>query len=140
LGEKKISELIYPVGFFRQKAKNILRICEKLIQTGDVPDHFDDLVSLPGVGRKTANLVLAIAYNKPSVAVDTHVFRISKRLGWTRGNIPVEVESELKRIFSPPYWNKLNKTLVGFGQTVCKPVKPQCPICPVTSECPSSRV
>lgn len=140
LGAKRICKLIYPVGFYRQKAKNIIRICNQLIHIGGVPDNFKDLISLPGVGRKTANLVLALAFNKPSVAVDTHVFRISKRIGWAKGKIPVEVESELKELFPSKSWNKLNKTLVGFGQMVCKPIKPDCLICTLNKECPSSRV
>jgi len=136
INEKKIQGLIYPVGFFRQKAKNIILVCERLIQTGGVPDNFEDLIRLPGVGRKTANLVLALAFNKPSIAVDTHVFRISKRLGWAKGETPEEVEVELRELFPVNSWNKLNKTLVGFGQTLCKPIKPLCDRCILNKNCP----
>jgi endonuclease-3 len=136
LGEKRIAKLIYPVGFFRQKASNIMAICQKLIETGGVPDRYEELIELPGVGRKTANLVMALAFDCPSVAVDTHVFRISRRLGWARGKTPGEVETELRELFPVQLWNKLNKTLVGFGQTLCKPRKPECESCPVRTDCP----
>jgi len=136
IGEQKIKELIYPVGFYKRKAKNIYEICKKLIQIKKVPDNFIELTNLPGVGRKTANLVLALAFNKPSVAVDTHVFRISKRLDWANGKKPEIIEQELKKMFPEIFWNKINQTLVGFGQTVCKPQKPLCNICILKKECP----
>lgn len=136
IGENKIKELIYPVGFYNQKAKNIIKISKKLLQTKKVPDNFEDLTSLPGVGRKTANLVLSLAFNKQSISVDTHVFRISKRLGWTKGKKPHEVESDLKNLFPKNYWNKINRILVGFGQTICKPINPLCNNCILNDECP----
>ncbi len=136
IGEQKIKELIYPVGFYKRKAKNIYEICKKLIQIKKVPDNFIELTNLPGVGRKTANLVLSLAFNKPSIAVDTHVFRISKRLGWANGKKPEIIEQELKKMFPEIFWNKINQTLVGFGQTVCKPQKPLCNICILKKDCP----
>jgi endonuclease-3 len=136
IGEQKIRELIYPVGFYKRKAKNIYEICKQLIQIKKIPDNFKELINLPGVGRKTANLVLALAFNKPSIAVDTHVFRISKRLGWANGKKPEIIEQELKKMFSETFWNKINQTLVGFGQTVCKPQNPSCKICILKKECP----
>ena len=110
-------------------------MCEELIKKGSIPADFDQLVSLPGVGRKTANLVLSLAFDKPAIAVDIHVFRISKRLGWARGQTPEVVESELKELFSSEYWSKINRVLVGFGQTVCKPRNPGCHECNVTYAC-----
>ncbi len=136
LGADKISRLIYPVGFYRQKAANILKICLAIPERGGVPSGFKELVRLPGVGRKTANLVLALAFDRPAVAVDTHVFRISRRLGWAGGNTPETVEGELKELFPVHLWKKLNKTLVGFGQTICKPRNPDCGKCPVNLDCP----
>lgn len=136
LGQEKISRLIYPVGFYRQKAANILNLCRMLRGRGGVPDTLKELVRLPGVGRKTANLVLALAFDRPAVAVDTHVFRISGRLGWADGDTPEAVENELKKLFPVHLWNRLNKTLVGFGQTVCKPRNPGCDNCPVSPDCP----
>ena len=135
LGEETIASLIYPVGFYRQKAGNIIRICRYLIEGGSVPDRFDELCSLPGVGRKTANLVLALAYGKPAIAVDIHVFRISKRLGWSNGVDPAAVEADLRELFPESVWTRLNQTLVGFGQSLCRPLRPLCTRCPFTNEC-----
>ncbi len=136
LGEEKISKLIYPVGFFRQKAKNIISISEILSKSGnEVPSDLDQLVSLPGVGRKTGNLVRSLAFGIPSISVDIHVFRISKRLGWAAGEKPEAVEEELMELFPEKSWNSLNQTLVGFGQTVCKPVSPSCHLCTITDKC-----
>jgi endonuclease-3 len=136
LGAEKISHLIYPVGFYRQKAANILKVCRIVVERGGVPSEFKELVRLPGVGRKTANLVMALAFDRPAVAVDTHVFRISRRLGWATGKTPEEVEVELRELFPVNLWNKLNKTLVGFGQTLCKPIKPLCNQCILNKNCP----
>jgi endonuclease-3 len=136
LGEDEVARLIYPVGFYRQKAKNIVKICEMLADSDRVPDTFEELTALPGVGRKTANLVLAIAFKQPAIAVDIHVFRISRRLGWATGEKPELVEEELKLLFPPEFWRRINQALVGFGQTVCKPQKPNCDICVLNKECP----
>ncbi len=136
LSEEKIAELIYPVGFFRQKSKNILKIANYFSGTGkSVPSEFEELISLPGVGRKTANLVLALAFDIPSISVDIHVFRISKRLGWATGENPEVVEKELKELFPEGSWNTINQTLVGFGQTICKPINPSCNLCSITEKC-----
>ncbi len=136
LGEEKISQLIYPVGFFKQKAKNILKIAEYLAETGnEVPSDMDKLISLPGVGRKTANLVRSLAFGIPSISVDIHVFRISKRLGWASGDKPEIVEEELRELFPESSWNNVNQTLVGFGQTICKPVNPSCDLCTISDKC-----
>jgi len=100
----------------------------------------DGLLALPGIGRKSANLVLALAFGVPAIAVDTHVFRISKRLGWAQGRTPAEVEKELEILFSRRRWNEVNQALVGFGQTICRPVRPKCPECGLNRTCPSSSV
>ncbi len=136
LGEEKIQELIYPVGFFRQKAKNITEICRRLERKDGFPQTLEELTTLPGVGRKTANLVLALSFNIPSIAVDTHVFRVSKRLGWSRGKKPEEVETDLKILFLPDSWSRINQILVGFGQTICKPIGPRCGECILWPTCP----
>ena len=137
LEEERIAELIFPVGFYKQKAKHIKKIAETLSISypGTIPPTFEQLTALPGVGRKTANLVLALAFNKPAIAVDTHVFRISKRLGWAKGNKPEDVEQELKALFPPGHWNRINQTLVGFGQVLCKPINPMCHRCKITNHC-----
>ncbi len=140
LSVEEVAELIYPVGFYKQKAKNILGIAAKVIEDGGVPDNFDELVKYPGVGRKTANLVMSLAYGVPSITVDIHVFRISKRLNWAKGDKPEIVEEELKKKFPEEVWNRLNQVLVGFGQTICQPRNPRCHECVLNKECPSSQV
>ena len=136
----QVSRLIYPVGFFRTKAKNILKICTILSQNKKFPATLDELLELPGIGRKTANLVLALAFNVPAIAVDTHVFRISRRLGWANGRTAEAVELELQKIFPRPKWPQINQVLVGFGQTICRPVNPKCSDCILKLECPSAEI
>lgn len=137
LEENRIAELIFPVGFYRQKAKQVKKLSQMLCEShgGSVPDTFEGLTALPGVGRKTANLVLALAFNQPAICVDIHVFRISQRLGWASGKKPEEIEEQLKKGFPPEQWNRINHTLVGFGQTLCKPVSPMCGRCAITGYC-----
>jgi endonuclease-3 len=138
LSHEQVSRLIYPVGFYRTKARNILAICAILHQGGKFPSNLDEMLALPGIGRKSANLVLALAFNVPAIAVDTHVFRIAKRLGWAKGRTPEAVELELQKIFPRPQWTRVNQVLVGFGQTICRPVRPKCSECVLQKTCPSS--
>jgi endonuclease-3 len=138
LSLEQVSRLIYPVGFYRTKAKNILAICAVLQRSAAFPSDLDGMLALPGIGRKSANLVLALAFGVPAIAVDTHVLRIAKRLGWARGETPEAVEKELQRLFSRRSWKRVNQALVGFGQTVCRPVRPKCEICVLKMTCPSS--
>lgn len=137
LDESRIAELIFPVGFYKQKAKHVKKLARILHDSngGEVPDTFDGLTALPGVGRKTANLVIALAFNRPAICVDIHVFRISQRLGWASGKKPEEIEKQLMEGFPQEHWNRINQTLVGFGQTVCKPVSPLCDQCSVSAYC-----
>lgn len=137
LDERRIAKLIFPVGFYQQKAKHIKKLARMLCEShdGNVPGSFEELTTLPGVGRKTANLVIALAFNRPSICVDTHVFRISQRLGWALGKKPEEIEEQLEKGFPPEHWNRINQTLVGFGQTICKPISPMCDKCDVTQYC-----
>jgi len=137
LGEAEIARLIYPVGFYRTKAKHILGICRALGKAEGFPATLESLLELPGIGRKSANLVLALAFAHPAIAVDTHVFRISRRLGWSAGRTPGEVEKELERLFPRRRWSEVNQVLVGFGQTICRPVHPKCGICILKGTCPS---
>jgi len=136
----QVGRLIYPVGFFRTKAKNILKICAILSRNKKFPATLDELLELPGIGRKTANLVLALAFNVPAIAVDTHVFRIARRLHWAQGNTATVVETELKQLFPRRFWTQINQVLVGFGQTICRPVGPKCGQCVLQKTCPSSTV
>ena len=137
LSEKDIVDLIYPVGFYRVKAKNIKGIASILLgkYNGIVPNNLNDLTQLPGVGRKTANLVLGIAFNIDSITVDTHVHRISNRIGIIKTEIPVETEQDLKVILPKKYWISLNTYLVAHGQVICKPISPLCSQCKIVPYC-----
>ncbi|MFA5355819.1 MAG: endonuclease III [Candidatus Omnitrophota bacterium] len=137
LSASRIQKLIYPVGFYRTKAKVILGISKKLLTDfkGRVPDNIEGLLSLKGVGRKTANLVLGLGYNIPAICVDTHVHRISNRLGWIRTKKPHATEEALQKIIPKSYWIRLNTVLVAFGQNLCLPVSPFCSRCYVNNIC-----
>ncbi|MCX7737810.1 MAG: endonuclease III [Hydrogenothermaceae bacterium] len=137
LSQEELERLIYPVGFYRNKAKMLKEIAKDLIKSygGKVPDSLEELLSLKGVGRKTANLVLSAGYGKPAICVDTHVHRISNRLGWIKTKNPQETEFELMKMVPKKYWKDINRLLVAFGQTICKPVKPKCDICPIIEHC-----
>ena len=137
LSEEEIVDLIYPVGFYRTKAKNIKTIAGTLLEkfNGMVPDNLNDLTKLPGVGRKTANLVLGIAFNINAITVDTHVHRISNRLGIIKTKIPGETERDLQIILPRKHWISYNTYLVAHGQTICKPISPICSQCSILSYC-----
>jgi endonuclease-3 len=134
---KKIEQAIYPVGFYRMKAKSIHHICRRLIDEygGGVPDSIDELVTLPGVGRKTANLVVTVGFQKPGICVDIHVHRISNRWGYIKTRTPEESENALRRKLPPQYWITYNDLLVPFGQNLCLPVSPLCSTCKLTKYC-----
>jgi endonuclease III len=142
LKEKEIQELIYPVGFYRTKSRNILEISRILIDEygSRVPDEIDELLKLPGVGRKTANLVVTLGYDKPGICVDVHVHRISNRFGYVRTKTPEKTEFALREILPKKWWIPYNDILVAFGQTICKPVSPFCSRCPVKGLCPKTGV
>jgi endonuclease-3 len=137
LSAKKIEKLIFPVGFYRTKAKVILDICRTLIAQygGKVPDEIDELLKLKGVGRKTANLVVTLGYKKPGICVDTHVHRISNRWGYVKTKTPQETEFALRAKLPNQYWIEYNDLLVSFGQHLCKPISPFCSKCPVRQYC-----
>ena len=132
-----IQELIKPAGFYRVKAGRIQEVSQILIDEydGKVPDTLEELVKLPGVGRKTANCVLVFAFELPAIPVDTHVHRISNRMGLVDTKNPDETEIELSKIAPRDLWIKLNDLMVQFGQNICKPISPQCEICPVCYLC-----
>lgn len=132
-----VQKLIKPAGFYRVKASRIKEVSKLLIDQygGVVPDNIEELVELPGVGRKTANCVLVFAFNKPAIPVDTHVHRISNRLGLVNTKDPEDTEVELCKIAPKDLWIKLNDLMVQFGQNICKPMSPQCEICPCTEIC-----
>ncbi len=142
LSAERIEELIYPVGFYRTKAQSILQICRILLDKygGAVPAELDPLLELPGVGRKTANLVLTLGYGKPGICVDTHVHRISNRLGYLSTKTPDKTEFALRDKLPQQYWIIINDLLVAFGQNLCKPVSPFCSRCPLAHLCPRTGV
>ncbi len=137
LGEERIAELIYPVGFYRNKARSIVQICRVLIERydGAVPADLDALLALPGVGRKTANLVLTAGFGLPGICVDIHVHRICNRWGYVQTKNPDETEQALRARLPPEYWIEINGLLVTLGQNICLPVSPRCSACPVAAFC-----
>ncbi|MBI2082243.1 MAG: endonuclease III [Deltaproteobacteria bacterium] len=137
LSSQEIEKLIYPVGFYRTKAKNLHKICQILMDQydGRVPDSLEHLLALPGVGRKTANLVMTVGHDKYGICVDTHVHRISNIWGYVKTKTPEETEFALRKKLPKKYWKTYNDILVTFGQNLCVPVSPWCSRCPVESYC-----
>jgi endonuclease-3 len=133
-----IEKLVRPTGFYRNKARNIRACCEALIgrHGGHVPRTLAELVELPGVGRKTANVVLGAAFDTPGVVVDTHVRRISGRLGLTKNKDPKKIEVDLMRIIPRKEWSDFSLRLIFFGRETCTARKPKCPVCPLDHLCP----
>ncbi|MFN8473436.1 MAG: endonuclease III [Anaerolineae bacterium] len=137
LTPEQIEAAIYPVGFYRNKARTLLDLSRTLVEDygGEVPDDLDTLLTLPGVGRKTANLVLTAGYNKPGICVDTHVHRITNRWGYVQTKTPEQTEMALREKLPPEYWIEINTLLVALGQNICHPTSPRCSICPVRQWC-----
>ncbi|MCK4237312.1 MAG: endonuclease III [Candidatus Krumholzibacteria bacterium] len=137
LTEEQIAGLIFPAGFYRTKAKALIALSKRIMDDfgGKVPDTMDDLLGLPGVGRKTANLVLTNGFGKPGICVDTHVHRVSNRLGVVRTKNPEETEFALRRVLPQKHWIEINDLLVTFGRLVCTPVSPHCSRCIVKGCC-----
>ncbi|MBN1433196.1 endonuclease III [Candidatus Fermentibacterales bacterium] len=140
LGRSRIEGLLAPAGFYRRKAGQLIALSGAIIDThgGVVPADEAGLLALPGVGRKTAALVLSVAFDVPAICVDTHVHRISNRLGLVRTRRPAQTEAALARLLPPSRWSSVNPLMVRFGQLVCRPVRPRCPDCGLSSLCPSS--
>jgi endonuclease-3 len=138
LTPRQIQRAIFPVGFYRTKSRVLRGICRDLLQRfgGTVPDTIDHLLTLKGVGRKTANLVVTQAYNKPGICVDIHVHRISNRWGYVRTATPEKTEMALRARLPRRYWIGYNDLLVSFGQNICLPVSPKCSLCPAADLCP----
>jgi len=132
ISEEEIAELIKDVGFYRNKAKILKRLAESI---EEIPKTLEELLKLPGVGRKVANIVLSEAFGVDTIAVDTHVHRIANRLGIVNTKNPEETEKELEKIVPKKYWRRINKAFVGYGQTVCKPIKPKCNECKLRDVC-----
>lgn len=134
---KDVEKIIKSIGFYRIKSKRIIDVA-KVIDSrykGKVPQDLEKLVDLPGVGRKTANCVLVYAYDKPAIPVDTHVHRISNRLGLVKTKNPEETERELMKVIPKKYWLDINDTFVMYGQNICKPISPLCNVCKIKKMC-----
>ena len=128
---------LYGIGFYRVKANNIKKLSKVIIKkyNGIIPANFGELIALPGVGPKTANCILNYKFNIPAIAVDTHVHRISNRLGWIKTKTPAQSEEALKKTVPQRFWSKVNMLLVNHGQKICFPINPKCTICPVQKYC-----
>ncbi|HZX15214.1 MAG TPA: endonuclease III [Thermodesulfobacteriota bacterium] len=137
LSVKQIEKAIYPVGFYKTKARTIRYLCRELVERykSRVPDDLDELLKLKGVGRKTANLVVTLGYGKAGICVDTHVHRISNRLGYIKTKTPLETEMSLRKKLPKKYWIEYNDLLVSFGQHLCRPISPRCSVCPIEMYC-----
>ncbi|MDI6704262.1 MAG: endonuclease III [bacterium] len=140
--EKKLRELIKVVGFYKVKAERIKEVARILVERykGEVPRDISELLKLPGVGRKTANCVLAYGFGIPALPVDTHVHRISNRIGLVSTKDPVKTEIELKKVVPKRYWIYLNELLVKFGKDICKPINPKCNLCLIRELCLTGRI
>jgi endonuclease III len=137
LSEAEIQRAIYPVGFYRNKAETIRHVCRELIERfqSRVPDSIEELLTLKGVGRKTANLVVSLGFSGAGLCVDTHVHRISNRMGYVRTKNPEETEFALRAKLPPEHWSRYNTLLVAFGRNTCRPVSPLCSHCPMEAYC-----
>jgi endonuclease-3 len=139
LGLSALEEEIRDCGLFRNKAKNIMAACQLLLQEygGQVPEDFEALQKLPGVGRKTANVVMSVAFDYPAIAVDTHVFRVANRLKLAAGSTPLEVEKGLQKAIPREKWSAAHHWLIWHGRKLCKARSPLCGECPLQQVCPS---
>ena len=139
--QKDVEEIIARIGMFRQKSKNIIGLARGIVEKhgGDVPQTLDELVALPGVGRKTANVVLGVAFGKPEgVVVDTHVQRLAQRLKWTKHADPASIELDLCKLIPKPEWDRVSHVLIFHGRRICFAQKPNCEGCPINDACPSA--
>lgn len=134
---KQIETLIYPVGFYHVKAKHLKLLPDMLDELFDgiIPDTIEELIMLPGVGRKTANLVLAVAFNKPAVCVDVHMHRMMNRFGYIKTTTPLETEMALRKKLPRKYWTTMSGFVVAYGQHICRPISPKCSECIIKKEC-----
>ena len=134
---EELAKAIYPVGFYENKAKQIIELSRQIVEEldGNIPDEIEDLMKFNGVGRKTANLVLAKGFNKPAICVDVHVHRIFNRLGYIKTKTPEETEFALREKLPKKHWIDINTLIVTHGQNICKPQKPSCSACPIAQWC-----
>ena len=138
----EVEEIIYSTGFFRSKAKNIKELANKILNDfgGEVPNDLAKLITLPGVGRKTANVVIGNAFGIPGLTVDTHFGRLSRRFGWSTATDPVKVENDVAKLIPEKEWTLLSHKLIWHGRRICHSRKPECGICPLAKLCPSAGI
>lgn len=138
IGLEDLQKILYPAGFYRVKAARLKQLARILVERygGKVPDSLEGLLELPGVGRKTANLVLTLGFGRQGISVDTHVHRIVNRWGYVGTRTPEETEMELRRKLPEKFWKRINPLLVSFGQRICTPLSPKCGSCPLNAYCP----
>jgi endonuclease-3 len=141
LDPSDIEPLIMTCGLFKSKAKNIIAASRLLVERhgGRVPRTLEELIALPGVGRKTANVVLSVAFDTPAIAVDTHVFRVANRLGLTRARTPAQAEKQLMRVIPESDWSNAHHWLIHHGREICHARNPECVRCPLLALCPSAK-
>ncbi|MCS7134347.1 MAG: endonuclease III [Candidatus Pacearchaeota archaeon] len=134
---KKLEKIIYSSGFYKRKARIIKHVCKELLERfkGKVPEKKEELLSIKGIGQKTANIVLAFAYGKDALPIDTHCHRIPNRIGWIKTKTPEETEKKLKKLLPKRFWREFNTTMILFGRTICTPISPKCSICPIRRVC-----
>ena len=137
MDERQIEELIFPVGFYHTKARHLKKMARTLIDKfeGKVPQTMDELLSLPGIGRKSANLILSVAFGIPAICVDTHVHRITNRWRYVQTKSPYETEKGLREKLPKRYWIEINRLLVVYGQNICTPISPRCSVCRIEKYC-----
>ena len=138
LSQKKLEKLIFSSGHYRKKARTLKHVSKVILErhNGKVPDIKEELLAIKGIGPKTANIVLAFAYGKEALPIDTHCHRIPNRLGWVKTKTPEQTEKQLEKILPKKYWPEFNALFVLFGQTICQPISPKCSQCPVRKYCP----
>ncbi len=141
MNRKELEKRLYGIGFYKVKAQHVKKLSKIILDKhkGKVPDTSEELISLPGVGRKTANCILAYSFKKPAIAVDIHVHRISNRLGWVNTTEPEKTEEALQKLVPRDLWTEVNRLFVGHGQTICAPISPKCNICPIRKFCEYGR-
>ena len=141
MNRKELEKRLYGIGFYKVKTQNVKKLSKIILDNygGKIPDTFEELISLPGVGRKTANCILAYSFKKPAIAVDIHVHRISNRLGWVNTAGPEKTEEALQKLIPRDLWIEVNRLFVGHGQTICAPINPKCNICPIHKLCEYGR-
>ncbi len=135
---KRLEKIIFSIGHYKKKAKTLKHISKELIKkfNNKVPDTKEELLSIKGIGPKTANIVLNFAYQQPTLPIDTHCHRIPNRLGWIQTKTPEKTEKELEKILPKKYWYEFNAIFVLFGREICQPISPKCSLCPINSLCP----